>query len=63
MLVDNVGMFYHNYDVELSAVLNSFVYNFNTSHSDGIDLTNNKTVKLLNSVLRKSVITPYEMDG
>jgi len=52
-------MFYHNYDVELSAVLNSFVYNFNTSHSDGIDLTHNKTIKLVASMLRKSVITPY----
>lgn len=29
---DNIGMFYHNYDVLLTSVLHNFVYDFNESH-------------------------------
>lgn len=56
-------MFYHDYDVLLSSVLNSFVYDFNTTHADGIDLTHNVTVKFVAGLLRKSLITPFEEDG
>ncbi len=59
MLTDNIGMFYHNYDLLLTSVLNSFVYDFNTAHSTGIDLKKNSTIKLLSTLVRQSVITPY----
>lgn len=59
MTVDNIGMFYHNYDALLTSVLNSFVYDFNTSHEDGIDLTKNLTVKFVAGLVRASIITPF----
>lgn len=52
-------MFYHNYDLLLTSVLSSFVYDFNTSHSTGIDLKKNSQIKLLSELVRQSVVTPY----
>lgn len=52
-------MFYHNYDQLLTAVFDSFVYDFNTTHADGIDLTKNTTLKFVAGLVRKTLITPY----
>jgi len=60
---DNIGMFYHNYDALLTSVLHNFVFDFNESHQNGIDLKKNLTVKFVAGLLRQSIITPYQEDG
>ena len=63
-MVDNVGMFYHNYDALLTNVLNGLAYDFNTTHASGIDLTkNNLTLKFISGLVRASIITPFQEDG
>jgi len=56
-------MFYHNYDALLTSVLHNFVFDFNESHQNGIDLKKNLTVKFVAGLLRQSIITPYQQDG
>ncbi len=62
VLVDNVGMFYHDYDELLTSVINAVVYDFNTTHAKGIDLTKNTTVKFVAGLLRQTLLTPFEKD-
>lgn len=61
--MDNVGMFYHDYDSLFTAVFESTAYNFNQRHKDGVDLTQ-KWPKLafLNNLLRDLEITPLVTD-
>jgi hypothetical protein len=57
-------MFYHNYDMLLTNVMNGMVYDFNYSHQDGIDLAKkNLTIKFVSGLFRQSIITPYQVDG
>ena len=57
---DNVNMMYHDYDSLLTAVLNSFVTDFNMSHSNGIDLKQKyPTLKFVAGMLQATLLTPF----
>ena len=57
-------MFYHNYDLLLTNVMNGMVYDFNYTHQNGIDLTKDHlTIKFIAGLLRRSIVTPYQVDG
>jgi hypothetical protein len=57
---DNVSMMYHDYDSLLTAVLNSFVTDFNMSHSSGIDLKQKyPTLKFVAGMLQATLLTPF----
>jgi hypothetical protein len=57
-------MNYHDYDSLLTAVLNSFVTNFNMSHADGIDLTKKiPTLKFVAGMLQATLLTPFQEQG
>ena len=63
-VIDNIGMFYHNYDLLLTNVMNGLVYDFNYSHQDGIDLVKKyPTLQFISGMVRPSIITPYQVDG
>lgn len=64
VLIDNVGMFYHDYDDLLTAVLEAFAADFNVIHSDGWDAKNiNKTAGFIAGLIKATILTPYEVDG
>jgi len=57
-------MFYHNYDLLLTNVLNGLVYDFNYVHQDGNDLKKKSlTIGFVAGLMRASIITPYQVDG
>lgn len=60
---DNIGMYYHDYDDLLTNILIDFAFDFNLSHSDGIDFKQKYPVlKLVNHALKYSEITPLALD-
>ena len=63
VLQDNIGMFYHNYDLLLSSVLASMVSDFNATHAKGINLTTgHQLFASLAAVMSPFVISPFVVD-
>mmetsp|Transcript_13731 Transcript_13731/g.9710 ORF Transcript_13731/g.9710 Transcript_13731/m.9710 type:complete len:106 (+) Transcript_13731:1211-1528(+) len=61
--MDNVGMYYHDYDSLLTAVFEATAYNFNQQHINGIDFKNHFPIlNFINGLLRDFVMTPLVTD-
>ena len=60
VLTDNVGMFYHDYDLLFTSVISAMVYDFNTSHVDGIDLKKKSIIKFVSNLIPDTIITPFQ---
>ena len=60
VLVDNVGMFYHDYDLMFTSVMSAMVYDFNTSHIDGIDLRKMSLFNFVSNLIPDTTITPFQ---
>mmetsp|Transcript_119462 Transcript_119462/g.166667 ORF Transcript_119462/g.166667 Transcript_119462/m.166667 type:complete len:80 (+) Transcript_119462:722-961(+) len=57
--MDNVDMFYHDYNSMFTAVFEETAFNFNQRHKDGVDLTKKwPTLGFINGLLRNLEISP-----
>ena len=61
--VDNVGMFYHDYDQLLTNVLIAFTDDFNLSHPSGIDLKKTTWGGMLANLLRETEVSTGVQPG
>ena len=52
-------MFYHDYDLMFTSVMSAMVYDFNTSHIDGIDLRKKSLFKFVSNLIPDTTITPF----
>lgn len=61
--MDNVGMYYHDYDSLFSAVFEATAYNFNQQHINGIDIKNKFPIlNFISGLLRNFEISPMVTD-
>ena len=59
--VDNINMFYHNYDMLLNSVMAIFVPDFNNEHENGFDLTSYLPPWIL--MYDSTIVSPYYEDS